>query len=220
MERYQGDINRDLITVGRASLAEKITGGLSSPGKMPERAWGIPATRCKLGSVLAETPGSVCSICYARRGRYSLGQVKRKLNDRYQGLENSLWVPAMVLLIRWHVGRYFRWFDSGDLTGDSHLHNICQIAKHTRDVLHWLPTQEYEIVREYSETIPDNLVIRLSAQMVDGEPPTWWPTTSAVYTAKPLSDAHVCPALDQENYCGACRACWDKSVGNVAYRRH
>ena len=39
MQRYRGDINRDLITVGRASLAEKITGGLSNPGKMPEAAW-------------------------------------------------------------------------------------------------------------------------------------------------------------------------------------
>jgi hypothetical protein len=126
----------------------------------------------------------------------------------------------MVLLIRWHVGRYFRWFDAGDLLGDWLLFNICQVAIHTRDVLHWLPTQEYDMVREFSEDIPKNLVIRLSAQMVDGEPPDWWPCASTVFTAEPLAGAHVRPALDQENYCGACRACWDSSVGNVAYRRH
>jgi hypothetical protein len=126
----------------------------------------------------------------------------------------------MVLLIRWHVGRYFRWFDSGDLLGDWLLSSICQVAMHTRDVLHWLPTQEYDVIRDFSEPIPENLVIRLSAQMLDADPPTWWPNTSTVFTEHPPSDSHVCPALDQENYCGACRACWDKRVGNIAYRRH
>ena len=91
----------------------------------------------------------------------------------------------MVLLIRWHVGRYFRWFDSGDLQSDAHFFNICQVAVHTREVLHWLPTQEYDIVRQFSDDIPENLVIRLSAQMIDGEPPAWWPNTSTVFTAKP-----------------------------------
>jgi hypothetical protein len=200
MDRYRGDINRHLITLGRASLATQITGGPANPGKMPESAWGIPATRCKLGSTLVETKGSVCSICYARRGRYSLGQVKRKLDERYRGLQHPLWVPAMVFLIRWHVKRYFRWFDSGDLQESSHLSGICQVAMHTRDILHWLPTQEYNVVREFSEPIPDNLVIRLSAQMLDGQPPAWWPTTSTVYTADPLPNSHVCPALGQENY--------------------
>jgi hypothetical protein len=173
-----------------------------------------------LGNVLAETAGSVCSRCYARKGRYSLAQVKRKLDDRYSGLEHPLWVPAMVLLIRWYVGRYFRWFDSGDLQSADHLQNICEVARHTPEVLHWLPTQEHEIVTQFDGQIPDNLAVRLSSHMLDGEPPSTWPQTSTVYTEEPPENAHVCPALAQDNYCGACRACWDRGVSVVTYRRH
>lgn len=220
MERYHGDIGRDLLVVAKQRLAERITGGLSKPSKMPEMAWGIPATRCKLGNVLAETDGSVCSVCYARKGRYSLGQVKRKLDERYRGLEHALWVPAMVLLIRWYVGRYFRWFDSGDIQSIDHLQNICEVARHTPDVLHWLPTQEHDLVAAFDGDVPENLTIRLSSHMLDGDQPSSWTQTSIVHTGQPPPDAHDCPALDQENYCGACRACWHRDVKLISYRRH
>ena len=45
--------------------AKEITGGLSAPGKMPEGAWSIPASTCKLGSKLAQIPNTVCNKCYA-----------------------------------------------------------------------------------------------------------------------------------------------------------
>lgn len=41
MERYEGDLERDVSLVARDRLAERITGGLSNPGKMPEAAWGL-----------------------------------------------------------------------------------------------------------------------------------------------------------------------------------
>ena len=42
----------------------------------------------------------------------------------------------------------------------------------------------------------------------------------SVFTESPPAGAHVCPAPEQENYCGACRACWDRKVKVVSYRRH
>jgi hypothetical protein len=213
-------MDEDLLRVSRNRLAERITGGLSKPSKMPESAWGIPAVRCKLGAVLTAVEGSVCSTCYARKGRYRLGHVKDKLDERYRGLEHPLWVPAMVLLIRWYVGRYFRWFDSGDLQCMNHLHNVCEVARHTPDILHWLPTQEHDLVRRYDGDIPGNLTIRVSAQMLDGDVPSWWPHTSSVFTTQPPEDAHVCPAQDHDNFCGPCRACWDRKVTHVSYRQH
>lgn len=219
MDRYSGDIGRDLLIVSRNRTAERITGGLSNPGKMPERAWGIPAVRCKMGSLLSASPDSVCASCYAKKGRYSLRQVKTKLEERFAGLDHPLWVPAMVLLIRWYVGRYFRWFDAGDLQSLNHLANIAIVAEHTPEVLHWLPTQEHDIVRQFGEPLPKNLIVRLSSRTIDGEKANW-PHTATVYTQTPPAGAHVCPALDQGNYCGACRACWDADVPHVAYQKH
>jgi hypothetical protein len=126
----------------------------------------------------------------------------------------------MVLMIRWYVGRYFRWFDSGDIQSHSHLYNICEVARHTAEIHHWLPTQEHELVREFDEEIPDNLTIRLSAHMLDEGAPSGWPHTSTVFTKRPPVGSHVCPASDQGNYCGACRSCWGRNVPQVSYHWH
>src|SRR5215213_6052048 len=113
----------DLRTVGRNGRADEITGGLSVTEKMPCPSWGLPATRCKLGELLAHKEGSVChpKSCYAKRGRYRFSAVQRKLEQRYQGLQHELWTPSMVFLIRWYCDRYFRWMDSGDVQGENHL---------------------------------------------------------------------------------------------------
>ena len=216
---YRGDMETDLGLVARDRLAERITGGLSAPSKMPCPAWGISAARCRVGQVLAQEAGTVCHSCYATQGTYRFSSVQLKLEERFHGLSNPLWTPAMVFLIRYFCGRYFRWFDSGDLMGVRHLHNILTICRHTRDVLHWLPTREYLVVRNCDDEIPDNLTIRVSAHQIDGEPPPWWPTTSTV-TSMQAGGVDVCPARDQGNSCDECRACWDGSIANVAYRLH
>ena len=220
IERYQGELDRDLGVVARNRLAERITGGLSRPSKMPEAAWGIPASRCNVGSTLMQVKGSVCSACYAAKGRYKFHRVQKKLEERYEGLAHPQWVPSMVLLIRWNVGRYFRWFDAGDLASENHLYNICEVARHTPDIRHWLPTREYEVVKALDVPCPENLTIRVSANMIDCQPPAWPPQTSMVITKEPPGGTHLCPAPEQGNVCGSCRACWDKDVANVAYFLH
>jgi hypothetical protein len=209
----------DLDIVGRNRLAERITGGLSATTKMPCPSWGISALRCRIGAVLATKEGTTCRDCYALGGRYRFPTVQRKLEERYQGLFHPLWTPAMVFLIRYFCDRYFRWLDSGDLQGVSHLRNICTIATHTRDVLHWLPTREYAVVRTCADAIPENLTVRVSAPQIDGEPPSWWPVTSTVMSAQQQGEG-LCPAPEQQGRCGECRACWDRAIVNVAYRLH
>jgi hypothetical protein len=52
---YDGrTLARDLSIVSRHRLAEKVTGGLSLTTKVPCPSWGIPAIRCRTGSVLAD----------------------------------------------------------------------------------------------------------------------------------------------------------------------
>lgn len=108
-------MDADLRAVSRGRLAERITGGLSLTTKMPCPSWGISATRCRIGQALARREGTVCSGCYALRGRYRFAAVQARLEARYRGLFHPLWTPAMVFLVRYFCDRYFRLFDSGDL---------------------------------------------------------------------------------------------------------
>lgn len=183
---------------------------------MPCPSWGISATRCRLGSILAQKPGTVCSGCYALKGRYKFSKVQEKLEKRYRGLFNELWTPAMAYLIAWHCNRYFRFFDSGDLQGENHLRNIVRIAEAVPDVQMWLPTREIETVRTVGE-FPPNLTVRVSGHHIDGEAPAW-PTTSVV--SRGPGKGYACPSKSQGNRCGDCRACWDREINSVAYRLH
>ncbi len=213
---YDGNVEEDLKQVSRAGLAEKITGGLSVTEKMPCPSWGISATRCQMGAVLAKREGTVCSDCYALKGRYRFGKVQDKLETRYQGLFDPLWTPSMMFLIRWHADRYFRFFDSGDLQGENHLRNIVTIAEHVPDVKMWLPTREADVVRRVGE-FPENLTVRLSGNLIDGRRPAW-PVTSVVTRGD--AAGHQCPSRTQGNSCCECRACWDPDIKNVVYTLH
>src|SRR5947209_11117265 len=89
---YSGDqsqLDADLRIVSRNRLAEEITGGLSWLGKMDCPAWGISATRCRVGSVLARKEGSVCASCYAMKGTFHIGSNQQKLERAYAGLMNA-----------------------------------------------------------------------------------------------------------------------------------
>ncbi len=199
------------------SEANTITGGLSSPSKMPGKAYSIPATRCKVGSKLVKKEGSVCHGCYALKGRYHMLVVKQALERRYLSLSNPLWGAAMVVLIQRQSPDYFRWHDSGDLQSVNHLRKICDVCYRTPDTSHWLPTREVVIVRDYLKahgSFPANLICRISSHMVDG-PPLPYPHTSTVVT----TDA-TCPAPHQGGRCQDCRACWDHKIRNVSYGIH
>ena len=72
--------------------AKEITGGLSSPSKMPGYAYNLPAWRCITGVKLQAVPGSVCAGCYAMKGRYRFRNVKEALERRQQSLKDPRWV--------------------------------------------------------------------------------------------------------------------------------
>ena len=76
--------------------AKEITGGLSSPSKMPGYAYNLPAWRCITGVKLQAVPGSVCAGCYAMKGRYRFRNVKEALERRQQSLVHPQWVQAMT----------------------------------------------------------------------------------------------------------------------------
>jgi hypothetical protein len=207
------------------SLAKEITGGLSAPSKMPGFAFSIPAQACNVGSKLRGVAGSICSKCYALKGRYTFPNVKNALMRRLENLAHPLWVEAMAFLIDSKSVNVFRWHDSGDIQSLAHLENIAKVCEATPEVRHWIPTREFSVVSAFKEKhgeFPSNLTVRLSALMVDGPLPTGAAERLGVTVSGVTSDAAkvTCPAYKQEGVCGSCRACWDKNTAVVYYPKH
>jgi hypothetical protein len=199
----------------KTSEAKQITGGLSNPEKMPEKAFNLPAPACITGKKLVDVKGSVCEGCYALKGRYRFNNVQTALNRRLKALEHPQWVEAMVHLIK--KQKHFRWHDSGDIQSLEHLKNIFKVCRATPDTQHWLPTREAQFIKRLKvNEVPRNLVIRFSSHMIDQAPVNFWPWTSTVVTDK----SFTCPASSQDNKCGDCRQCWNRDIKNVSYPKH
>jgi len=205
--------------------------GLSQPSKMPSYGYSLPASTCKVGSRLAEQPGTVCSGCYALKGRYAWKPNLAAMQRRLDSLDKPLWVEVISELINRRAAQghqYFRWHDSGDLQSVDHLRMIIAVCELTPGVRHWLPTREYRVVRDFvadGGNIPANLNIRLSAHKIGGFAPSF-PALQGLVTVSTVSPkgdnehAHACPAQHQDNSCGSCRACWDRGVDHVDYHLH
>ena len=194
--------------------ARQITGGLSAPNKMPGPSINLPAWNCITGLKLQAVKNSVCAGCYAMKGRYRFPNVREAMDRRLTALKDPRWVDAMVTLITGE--KYFRWHDSGDIQSPEHLNNIFEVCKRTPDTQHWMPTREVKFLTLMDpDVVPKNLIIRISSHMIDQGPVKHWPWTSTVVTA-----GKTCPAAEQGNKCKECRACWDRSVKNVAYGKH
>ena len=207
----------------RVKEALAICGSLSDPGKMPCHGYALPARRCRLGSFLQQLPTAICHYCYALRGRYVFRKVQAAMEKRIESLSDPRWVDAITTLIHRSGDRYFRWHDSGDLQSLDHLGKIIQVCRNLPRIKFWLPTREYQTVEVYRRLggrIPSNLCIRLSAHLIDGKLPLVYrlpvSTVSSGNDSNPCG-AHICPAPNQGNQCGSCRACWDPSVKVVIY---
>lgn len=207
-------------------IANEITGGLSEPRKLPCRGYSIPAVACKIGSLLHQKSGSVCSDCYARKGRYMMPYVVAALEKRLASLDHPKWVQAMVYLIPRVRSRnqpkgerptHFRWHDSGDIQNERHLERIFEVCRLTPQIQHWLPSHEYALCKRMLPGAPANLVIRLSAPMVNVRYREKGIPTCGVVTEKP--DA-TCRAFENDGKCGDCRKCWNPKVRHVDYLKH
>ena len=191
-----------------------LVGGLSKPSKMPGWSIGIPAKECKTGSKLRLVKDSVCEECYALKGCYVFAVVQAAQYKRLEAISHPDWVQAMTTLINSKKPDVFRWHDSGDVQDLQHLEKIFEVCRATPAKRHWMPTREAWI-KDHMASCPDNLVVRFSSPMVDQGPVKSWANTSTVSTK-----SRTCPAPDQENECGSCRACWDPLVKNIEYGKH
>lgn len=213
------------------TLALSIIGGFSEPSKMPCHGFSIPAKYCGVGQRMRDVVNSICSVCYALKGRYVFPNVQNALERRFANLNHPRWVEAMVFLLsRVEKSGYFRWHDSGDIQSVEHLNRIVEVCQQTPQIQHWLPTREYigangrkGIIQQWfaaGGVVPANLTIRLSAIMIDGPPPTSVAKRLGLVTSGVCKAGFTCPAPSQGNKCADCRACWQKDVANVNYKQH
>ena len=215
-------------------LALALTGGLSNPSKMPCRAYALPTEACQKGWKLRHSEGDwICKLCYAAGHHYTTGIVNSKMQERLLSLRNPQWVEAMVFLISKIESKdVFRWHDSGEIQGVWHLDNIVKVANDCPKVRFWLPTIEYDMVKQYlikGGTIPVNLKIRLSAEEIDKPDQVRRVAKnlnaySNVKNKMGISwvtrniDNVTCEATTTWNQCEHCRDCWN--VKEVVFYLH
>jgi len=205
--------------------AEEICHTLGKPSKMPCYSYSTPASRCIVGMKMRKVANSVCSVCYACKGFYVFKSAKTALEKRFMSLTHPLWVMAMIFLIgKKEKSGFFRWHDSGDIQGTLHLEKLVEIANALPHIKFWLPTREYAMVSEYVQSgkvIPDNLIVRLSALMIDGQAPEKIAKRlGVVVSGVTKSEGFTCPSSMQGNKCLDCRACWDKNIFAINYKKH
>jgi hypothetical protein len=216
------------------TLKEAIEAGAISTrnSKMPGSSFAISAKHCNVGGKLAQIKGSTCSRCYALK----LQNMRPSVNQGWTAnLDKAVkmishnpdqWARYMAFQITKASEKtgqpYHRWFDSGDLQSLDMLRAIALVCDLTPHVRHWLPTREAKLVKAYLDAFgafPTNLVVRVSATMI-GDKPLNYPNTSTVHKKTDAPSGHVCPASQQGNACGDCRACWSLDVPNVSYPLH
>lgn len=215
-------LNNNLVApITTIKQALELIGGLTDTSKMPSVSYSLPADACNKGAILRLVDGSVCSICFALKGNYTrYPTIIKAQYKRLATIGNAQWVEAFNYLIRNKksvtASKVFRWHDSGDIQNLDHFNKIIQIAVDNPTIRFWLPTKESELIKNFTGSIPKNLVIRLSGSMIDGKAPIY-DHTSTVVTNK--ADA-TCRSFDNGGKCGDCRMCWDTNVKTISYFKH
>lgn len=213
--------------------ALKVVGGLSNPGKMPGFGFGLDPRDCPRGSSLSKLENSICSKCYAKKGRYVFPIVLQTRVERTKKMENPEWISAMTTLIK--DEKWFRWFDSGDLHNVEMLEKIIKVCENTPKCRHWLATREFGILKKYvagGGVLPKNLTVRISADYVGQMPASWANVPGCTFSTTGVSEnlengsdkIHNCPATHHKTKktCDEheCKKCWNKNIKYVNYKTH
>lgn len=166
-----------------------------------------------------------CRGCYATTGNYRFANVKAPRLENRDDWKRDAWVDDMAAALE--SQRYFRWFDSGDCYDYRLAEKILAVVQLTPWVKHWIPTRMHKFpkVARVLERIAaqPNAVVRYSADEVftaSYSAPKSGHYSGIIADASVRTDARVCEAYSRDGKCGGCRACWDKSVGAIAYPAH
>lgn len=207
--------------------AVELAGNVTKTSKMPCDSYSLPTEACITGSKMAKIKGSICSNCYANKNNYHRfkANIMPMQLKRLDSIKSDNWVNAMIKLIGNQP--FFRWHDSGDIQSVDHFNKICQIAEAMPNTKFWIPTREYDIIKEYVKTnvIPSNLIVRLSAMFVDKA--VIMPKSLQNISNVVISNVHSinpigteCESYKHGGKCNDCRKCWNADIKAISYKIH
>ena len=188
------------------------------------KSWSLQALETCPGSLNEDGElVPACSGCYATTGNYAFPNVKEPRAENKQDWERDEWVSDMVNELR--RGKFFRWFDSGDMYSIKLAKKIKQVMVATPNTQHWLPTRmakfvKFQPILAEMDALP-NVKVRFSSDSITGE------FTPGIHGSVIIPDAEsapegvtVCEAYDRDGKCSSCRACYSKDVDVIAYPQH
>lgn len=187
------------------------------------RSWSLEALDTCPGSIENGELVDACKGCYATTGNYRYPNVKAPRAHNRIDWENSDWTDSMVQALQ--NDRFFRWFDSGDMYSIGLAEKILEVCERTPWVKHWIPTRmakfpKFADVIRRLNALP-NVMVRFSSDSVSGEYVTGLHGSVIIPNAETeIIGAKVCEAYQHNGKCSGCRACYDKSVGLIAYPAH
>jgi hypothetical protein len=222
------NLNLEKLTLKKA---KEIVGLISHQNsKLNCANFSFPSTRCNQGNILKNINNSVCSKCYSdgieKRWKCTINAWENNY-QKYINSNREEWVTAFSLLLNSAVKKttnenLFRWFPSGDIPDEEFLIRAIEIAKLNKHINFWLPTKEYNLIKNFNYTIPDNLTIRLSCFMINEKPnfDIKIPTSSVSTKDNPNKLKGNCQATFNKTSCDGCTNCWNKKVKNINYLLH
>jgi len=206
---------------------------------MPGTTFALDAFQCDVGGRLAEIEDSVCSNCNMRHLQKRITNAQLSYQRNQERTETTLlsdgpeaWADAAAFQLKALGQSENRLLASGDLPkgelGRLLLEAFALLALKTPAIKHWCATREVGTVITWckskpNQSIPDNLVIRVSSPMINDAPINGLPKsilTSTVHKGDAEPHGFGCESMINNFKCGDCRACWDSSVPNVSYQWH
>lgn len=194
------------------------------------------------GSCVYATNYGICKSCYARANRYNTDVVAKAQWIRYQWWKTLVKDdPGAVINVlsyainRYCTNKYFRIYDSGDISEPRDYIIWSGIVKNCKDIKFWMPTRTWrsksKAWQEGLEALAalPNITVRGSALEFDEpiekiyalERPL--PVSSVSTSTQAVPDGWaLCPKSENGTSCieENCRVCWDSPEVPVTYLVH
>lgn len=187
------------------------------------KSWSLQALNTCPGAInYSGTLVDSCKGCYATTGNYVFKRVKELRGYNKKTWKDKNWTNAMIFSIQ--DGRYFRWFDSGDMYSLELARKIYEVMKGTPETKHWLPTKmhkfkKFEEILKKMESLP-NVVVRRSSDSINGEFSELHGSTIIESLENVPSGVKPCLSSLNDGKCNGCRDCWNKEIPVIGYVPH
>jgi hypothetical protein len=143
------------------------------------------------------------------------------------------WTAVMVAAIRKSHCTYFRVHDSGDMFSVAYAACWLEVCRQLPEVRFWIPTRAWQqpsgplpvfdpllnTLRQLA-ALPNVTVRPSTLNFGDQAPAVAGLHAGSTAAMADTLRAYQCPAYENGNQCGNCRACWDRKDVAVAYRKH